>query len=285
LPIFSEIGGLYYRPDLLRRYGFTNPPTTWDELELQARTIMAGERKTNPAFQGLLFHTDLATHEGLTCVALEWLALHDAAIEVTNGRVRLNQPQAVAVLNRAQRWMGTLALPVTQPISELQDGFAQFRAGQAAFLRAFSYTYLMRDGAMEDVLNDTVAFAPLPSNAPHGPVGVVGMWLLGMLQRSTRQDDAVTFLREYAGTAAVRYRALLGQTPPLLPHLAERMYACNDLLLTNAYKRIQPLWRPWRTLGWRYPAFSRAFAHSVHRILAGEDAVVVLAEMEPQVEN
>src|SRR5215469_6537408 len=36
IPHHAYVGVLYYRPDLLRRYGYYQPPTTWDELEAMA---------------------------------------------------------------------------------------------------------------------------------------------------------------------------------------------------------------------------------------------------------
>jgi len=39
VPYFTEISLLYYRSDLLEKYHFVHPPTTWTELESQARVI------------------------------------------------------------------------------------------------------------------------------------------------------------------------------------------------------------------------------------------------------
>jgi len=52
-PYRSDLGVLFYRKDLLRRYGYRAPPRTWDELEQMAARIQEGERARGQKFGDL----------------------------------------------------------------------------------------------------------------------------------------------------------------------------------------------------------------------------------------
>lgn len=55
LPVSVDAGLLYYRTDLLDKYGFAGPPATWSELVHMAQTVQQGERRTQPNFWGYVW--------------------------------------------------------------------------------------------------------------------------------------------------------------------------------------------------------------------------------------
>src|SRR4029079_11999128 len=68
MPWFGDFGILYYRTDLLKKYGYGGPPKTWAQLFAMAKKIQDGEQKSNPNFYGFVFQGN--SYEGLTCDAL-----------------------------------------------------------------------------------------------------------------------------------------------------------------------------------------------------------------------
>jgi trehalose/maltose transport system substrate-binding protein len=77
IPLYTDAGILYYRTDLLEKYGYKEPPKTWEELAAMAKNIQEGERGAgNPDFQGFVFEGKAS--ESVTCNALEWIYSYGA---------------------------------------------------------------------------------------------------------------------------------------------------------------------------------------------------------------
>ncbi len=97
MPWFGDFGMLYYRTDLLKKYGYSAPPTTWADLFAMAKKIQDGEQAINPNFSGFVFQGN--AYEGLTCDALEWIASSGGGNFIDYGKVTINNPKAAAILN------------------------------------------------------------------------------------------------------------------------------------------------------------------------------------------
>jgi len=111
MPYHADIGLLFYRTDLLRQYGYSEPPRTWDELGLMAARIQAGERaKGDKAFWGFVWQGGAA--EALTCNALEWQADEGGGeIIEADKTISVNNPNAIRAWQRAARWVSSISPP------------------------------------------------------------------------------------------------------------------------------------------------------------------------------
>ncbi len=160
LPYNMSMGMLFYRNDLLRKYGYDTPPKTWDELKVMARRIQAGERaKGNKDFWGFVWEG--APSEALTCNALEWqVSDGGGTILDEDGRVTVNNPQAIHAWSRAARWVGTISPPGVIAYKEW-DAFNIWQAGNAAFMRNWTSSYVAAR-AQDSPTRDRFDVAPLP---------------------------------------------------------------------------------------------------------------------------
>src|SRR6201997_193593 len=139
LPCLVDVGLLFYRTDLLRRYGYRTPPQTWEELETMAARIQAGERaRGQKDFWG--FGWEGASSESVTCTALAWQASEGGGPIIENNRVTVNNPETSRALERAARWVGTISPPGVITYKE-RDAYNIWQAGQAAFMRNWATSH------------------------------------------------------------------------------------------------------------------------------------------------
>jgi trehalose/maltose transport system substrate-binding protein len=281
MPWFGDFGMLYYRTDLLKKYGYSKPPTTWDQLFAMAKKIEDGEKASNPNFSGFVFQGN--AYEGLTCDALEWIASSGGGDFINNGKATINNPKAAKILDLFRSQIG-----VTTPrgVTTYQEGetHTAFIDGDAAFMRNWPYAYSLAQAKGSKVAGK-FAVAPLP----HGPgghsVATVGGWQLAVSKYSKHPDAAIEFVRYMTSKAVEKFDTITNSNVPTIPSLA------NDPQVKKAAPYLNPATanvpratRPSTALGVKYNEGSKDIYQAISRILNGASASSVLPGLQSQLQ-
>jgi len=266
LPYVISEGMLFYRTDLLGKYGYGAPPKTWEELESMARRIQAGERaKGNKDFWGFVWEG--APSEALTCNALEWqVSEGGGTILDENGRVTVNNPQTIGAWSRAARWVGSISPPGVAAYKEW-DAFNIWQAGQAAFMRHWSIAYPVARGENSPTRN-RFDVAPLPRGGA-GIATTLGGNGYGVSRYSRHPREAAMLVRFLTSREEQARRCRRPAGPPTIPALYENaeVLAANPYFSRMLQMRRGIASRPSIPAGKMYPEVSRAYYEAVHAVL------------------
>lgn len=286
MPFNTELGVLYYRADLLRKYGFQHPPETWAELETMAARIQKGERAAgNPDFWGYVWQG--TAYEGLTCNALEWQASYGGGhIIEADGAVTVNNPRTVEAIKMARRWIGTISPPSVIAFKE-QDSRNVLHAGNAAFAR----DWLWRQFSEESLVPNSsavIAITLLPAG-PGGRASALGGQSLAVSKYSRHPQEAAALIRYLTSHDE---QLTLWKKHAMLP---TRREFYSDPSYLQDRPGIAQLWkdvgsisvsRPATATGERYDEVSRAYSSAVHAVLAGEmDPEKALTDLKTKLET
>jgi trehalose/maltose transport system substrate-binding protein len=281
MPFFSDFGILYYRKDLLQKYNLAAPPKTWDELEQQATTIMNGEKASNPNFGGFVWQGN--AYEGLTCDALEWFASTGGGMIIENGKCTINNPQAVAILNKMKGWIGTIA-PRGVTTYQEEDARNTFQSGNAAFMRNWPYAYAL-GSANDSPVKGKFDVTALPAASGQQPVGCIGGWALAVSKYSKNQDAAFEFVRYLTGPESQTYRAVVGTYVPTIPSVASDPAVAQAQPYLANLSNVQRVARPSSETGENYNQISTAFFQAVNNVENGQDPASVLPTAQSQIQR
>ena len=185
MPWFTDAGLLYYRKDLLEKYG-KQPPTTWQELTETAKAIQDGERGAgNDKMLGFVFQAK--AYEGLTCNALEWIdSFGGGTIVAEDGKITINNQQAAAALDLAATWIGTIAPEGVLNYSE-EEARGVFQSGNAVFMRNWPYAWALGN-AEDSPIKGKIGVAALPKGGADGKhTGALGGWQLAVSKYSAER--------------------------------------------------------------------------------------------------
>ena len=283
LPSFMNEGVLFYRTDLLRKYGYRAPPSTWQELEVMARHIQAGERaKGNKDFWGFVWQG--AASEALTCDALEWqVSEGGGTILDEKGNVTVNNAQNIRAWERAARWVGAISPPgvVTHKEWDAQNIWI---GGNAVFMRNWSSGYIAAHSP-DSVVRDRFDIAPLPRGSA-GNAATLGGAGYGVSAHSLHPREAAMLIRFLCGRNQQARRLRSPSEAATISALYEEpeVRANNPhwLRILEIFRKGIAL-RPSRQAGKMYPEVSRAYSEAVHAVLTrNKSAAQAASELQDQ---
>lgn len=281
MPWFTDAGVLYYREDLLEKYGH-EAPTTWQELTEIAREIQNAEREAgNDRMQGFVFQG--RAYEGLTVNALEWVASFGGGTVVDNeGEVTINNERAAQALDLAASWIGDISPEGVLYYTE-EEARGVFQGGNAVFMRNWPYAWSLAQSDDSDV-RDKVGVVQLPAGGEEGQSAAgLGGWNLAVSRYSEHPDIAADLVAYLTGEEEQKRRAIQASYNPTIDSLYQDQEVLDAVpffgtlydTFTNAVAR------PSAPTGDAYGRVSNAFFSTSHDVLSGtKDGAQAVADLE-----
>jgi len=281
LPVYVDAGLIYYRTDLLRKYGFANPPETWSELVDMAALVQAGERKTNPGFWGFVWQG--AQYEGLICDFLEFAISNGGALVDHAGNPTLDRPENVRALQLMRDLISTYEISPPNTYTEMKEEEARtaFEAGNAMFERNWPYAWGLHQATTSPV-RGKVGISLIPRGEGAGHAAALGGWHIAVSKTSDDKRSSWELVKFIVSPRTQLGFALnLGWNParqdvydsPELLKLAPHLVALKQVFMTASARPNVPY----------YSMLSRVLQAQVNAALSGitpPDAALTQAQSE-----
>jgi len=282
MPWFGDYGILYYRTDLLNKYGYKAPPKTWADLFRMAKKIQDGERKSNPNFAGFVFQGN--AYEGLTCNALEWIASAGGGHIIDGGKVTIDNAKARTILDSMRAQIGKVTPRGVTSYQEDQTEHA-FDNGDAAFARNWPYQYGIGATAGSKV-KGKFSVTVLPHGAAGGSVGTVGGWQLAVSKFSKHKDAAIELVRYMTSPAVEKFDAITNSNVPTIVSVAKNKAVVKaNPYLKPAIASVPRVTRPAKFLGTKYNEASKVIYQGINQILNGTPASQALPQIKSRLQQ
>jgi len=292
IPHHAYVSVLYYRPILLRKYGYREPPKTWDELEKMAVRIQAGERaKGEKDFWGYVWQGGV--NEDLTCSGLEWQFSEAGGRIIEDDKtISVNNEQVIRTWQRAARWVGSISPPAVTAYG-LWDAQNTWGSGKAAFLRGWQSNYSVITRGWPFLGSRSVTLPGVATqfgvtSVPGGSGGrasTLGGNGLAISKASAHPREALELIRFLLQRDVELMRASEHSEPPEEAEL----YELPSIL--GPYSQVAQLRqhggvvvaRPSIVTGEKYEEVSRAYIRAVRSVLTGDKIPsVAAAELEKE---
>jgi len=227
VPLYADALLLYYRKDLLEKYGF-QPPETWDELSDQVQAIKAGEN--NPNMAGYIFQAPKI--EGVVCNFVNFQSGVGGEI-MKEGKIVLDSPKNREALRFMVGLVEKGIAPESVTTHNPNDDSIQFGNGNAIFMNNWPFA-LNKYLDSESKVYGKVGITRMVGNDQPG-ASCLGGVSIGINNFSEDKDAAWEFVKYITNYEWNKQRAIRSS---LLP-ARDAVYQDSELLEKNpAFKLL-----------------------------------------------
>ncbi len=206
VPWYIDAGVLYYRKDLLGKYGFS-PPKTWQELVSTAQYITSREH----GLYGYIWQGK--QYEGLVCNVLEFLWGNGGDV-LRGEEVIINSPENIHALQFMRDLITKYYISPPLVITSIEESTRHmFGNGKVLFMRNWPYALhiVEREGSL---VKGKVGVSPLPSFPGKISVSTLGGWQLGVNRYSKHPEAAERLIEFLVSPESLKILALtIGYKP------------------------------------------------------------------------
>jgi multiple sugar transport system substrate-binding protein len=211
MPGFADAMFMYYRKDLLDKYGIKEPKT-WDELSAAAKKVMDGEK--NPNLQGLSIQG--APIEGTVCTFLLPYWSMGKAFNDGAGKMTLDKDAAAKGMDM---WLKMVDQGVIKKnVAEIKtpDTVNEFKAGQVTFGINWGFAWDRFKDDPDSQVKGKIGVMPLPAVAGGKSATCVGGWQWAVSAFSKHKTDAAKLVQFMASPASSKFLAVEGSLLPTI---------------------------------------------------------------------
>ncbi|MCK5504339.1 MAG: ABC transporter substrate-binding protein [Thermodesulfovibrionia bacterium] len=218
IPWYIDAGVLYYRKDLLQKYGFY-PPQTWDELLKTSKIITAKEKD----LYGFIWQGK--QYEGLVCNVLEYFWSNGGDV-LWDDSVVINSPENIESLQFMQDLIFKHKISPELVLTSIEEPTRHiFGNGKALFMRNWPYAWNIFNKEGSPVRGN-VGVSDLPFFKGHKTASTLGGWQLGINKFSKHPEAAEKFIKYLTSPPVQKKLAItIGYKPT-----RKSLYKDEDLL-------------------------------------------------------
>lgn len=283
IPLYIDGIHLFYRADLLDKYGL-DVPTTWEELIAAAETVVAGE--ANPDLSG--FVSMWAKIEGLF---MNWLAFFQGAGGTffdADGNLGINSEAGVQSLSTMVGMLESGVAPESVLTFRPNDARVLFQQERAVFLMVQDFVWAELTSE-DSPVKDGVALTRVPyfEGNDDTDTTVIGGFLLAVNANSENPGAAADFINCFTSYESQVQAALIQGKVPTRPAVYddERVVEGDPGIAALGANFVYAFARPSAQTGTAYPEISEIMQTEVSAALLGEKTPEqALADAEAQIQ-